>query len=499
MSFETKDVENMIGVVDVSNQGASASADVPYNFTNTISMGEINKTIYAGEDVGIEYEVQVHPRQNNETNGNYATIVKKAKIQVVMCEGEGCTNDKNLLPVNGSSQETDLNSSGNKDGYSDPKPRTATVPIPDSSAGTTMCFKSRLYPKEVLNDTTVSVVWGDYPREVLDDDGSVIGMDYGSYEWAESEERCYKVAKKPSFQVWGGSIYSAKDVGIPLAVKKRLADYNDGTYTFGSWAELGVVAGGKITGLASGAGLGYSGLNFWADPGGGGSSNYCDMSTLSFANADCGNNKVGGLGTSSVGSGDKSALVARFSDENADDYKLVKLTEDKNISELDIEWRNNDGKIEFSKTEEKKTLVINAGEKGKDIIINENITYKKDGHTSLEDIPKIIIYAKNIRINCNVTRIDAVLIADGSINDCIDSDNINSKDNSTQLIINGSVIADKLELKRTYGAATGANSIVPAEIINYDSSLYLWANKQADVTTSGKLTEASTSELAPRY
>ena len=499
VSFETKDVENMIGVVDVSNQGASASADVPYNFTNTISMGEINKTIYAGEDVGIEYEVQVHPRQNNETNGNYATIVKKAKIQVVMCEGEGCTNDKNLLPVNGSSQETDLNSSGNKDGYSDPKPRTATVPIPDSSAGTTMCFKSRLYPKEVLNDTTVSVVWGDYPREVLDDDGSVIGMDYGSYEWAESEERCYKVAKKPSFQVWGGSIYSAKDVGIPLAVKKRLADYNDGTYTFGSWAELGVVAGGKITGLASGAGLGYSGLNFWADPGGGGSSNYCDMSTLSFANADCGNNKVGGLGTSSVGSGDKSALVARFSDENADDYKLVKLTEDKNISELDIEWRNNDGKIEFSKTEEKKTLVINAGEKGKDIIINENITYKKDGHTSLEDIPKIIIYAKNIRINCNVTRIDAVLIADGSINDCIDSDNINSKDNSTQLIINGSVIADKLELKRTYGAATGANSIVPAEIINYDSSLYLWANKQADVTTSGKLTEASTSELAPRY
>ena len=70
---------------------------------------------------------------------------------------------------------------------------------------------------------------------------------------------------------------------------------------------------------------------------------------------------------------------------------------------------------------------------------------------------------------------------------------------SKQLMINGSVISNTLTLGRTYGAATGKNSVVPAEIINYDTSLYLWANNQSSAKTSGKLAETYINELAPRY
>ena len=146
------------------------------------------------------------------------------------------------------------------------------------------------------------------------------------------------------------------------------------------------------------------------------------------------------------------------------------------------------------------------------ITIDKNITYSNENYNNLEQIPKIVIYADNIKINCSiyngdvkvvngVTRIDAVLIANENIDTCanIDQNDINAKGRSEQLIINGATISDTLTLGRTYGAATGINSIIPAEIINYDSSLLLWSNSQSGVTSTGKLTEAYTSELAPRY
>ena len=141
-----------------------------------------------------------------------------------------------------------------------------------------------------------------------------------------------------------------------------------------------------------------------------------------------------------------------------------------------------------------------------------NIEYEESEYEKMEEVPKMILYAeKNISINCNVTRIDAILIAGGTIYTCnddyddsgiiADDRDANLRIRSTQLRINGAISANKLVLGRTYGAATGANSMVPAEIINYDSSVYLWANKQKDVTTtnSSKLVESYVHELSPRY
>ncbi|MBR5436757.1 MAG: hypothetical protein IK120_07820, partial [Muribaculaceae bacterium] len=74
---------------------------------------------------------------------------------------------------------------------------------------------------------------------------------------------------------------------------------------------------------------------------------------------------------------------------------------------------------------------------------------------------------------CGVRWIDAVLMAK-TVNTCGNSNNTNSSSNSNLLTIYGAVIANKLEANRTYGAATGANSIIPAEIIDFDPTLYLW-------------------------
>ena len=91
------------------------------------------------------------------------------------------------------------------------------------------------------------------------------------------------------------------------------------------------------------------------------------------------------------------------------------------------------------------------------------------------------------------------MIAGENINTCSNVAEINSAQRSNQLVINGSTISNTLTLNRTYGAATGINSIVPAEIINYDTSLYLWANNKSDVTRTGKIKSVFQQELSPRY
>ena len=306
---------------------------------------------------------------------------------------------------------------------------------------------------------------------------------------------------------------------MPIANKTNLAGYGEVAYTFGSWTELSLVANGPVKGLASGAGLGYArndggglwpnytfanneatanyvgnGNNDYVDdvnkdvnlPGGSDNEDFCKMSTLSFANAGCASGSVGDLGGESLNSStnsNKSALIAKFNDTNSAEYTL-EPHDDNNY---------NIGGMEIAKGETKIITVRNGTAK-----ITGNIIYVDDSYATMTEIPKLIIYAKDIEIDCAVERIDAVLIADGDVNTC-KSEDVNLQQNSTQLKINGSVISDTINLNRTYGAATGANSIIPAEIVNYDTSLYLWANQRSDITRTGKIMTAYQHELSPRY
>ena len=92
-------------------------------------------------------------------------------------------------------------------------------------------------------------------------------------------------------------------------------------------------------------------------------------------------------------------------------------------------------------------------------------------------------------------------MANNTVNTCSDADNDNENDSrrSTQLTINGAVIANKVEFKRTYGAATGERSGIPAEIINFDPTLYLWGGSDVKTDANTSLINTYIHELPPRF
>ena len=483
--------------VDISSKLSNdVKIKVPYNFQNSTDIELSEKTIYAGESTTVSYDVIVGARDNSLTNGNYATPVPNASWGLEMKIGNG-----DWLAVSDSGGNGNLNSPTENggigyslDGNTEQKGRNVSIPVPDVPAGTEVCFRSWVSPS--LSGANENLSESGFDKKPA---------------W---DEDCTKIAKRPSFQVWGGGIYSAGNLNLEktLANKITLGGYADGMYVFGSWAELSLIAEGEVRGFASGAGLGYG---MTADAGnasqqkaietlgGRNSGDYCLMSTLSIANSDCNSAGVGNLGRNSGRSGDKSSLISDF----VQGSNQFNIEGEFSLSGVDDNRKTDKGVYYYDGKNKKLSIsesAIGAGatkvvRTNNDIAILGNIVYQNDDYSNLESIPKIIIYAKNISISCSVTRIDAVLIADEKINTCSDNITDNSSLRSIPLMIRGSVISDTLTLGRTYGAATGKNSVIPAEIINYDTSLYLWANNQSSATTSGKLTETYINELAPRY
>ena len=398
------------------------------------------------------------------------------------------------------------------------------INIPDVPAGTKLCLRSAVWPANSGADTN----WNDSD---------------GNHSWAHSTPVCFTVAKKPSIQIWGGNIYSSGDMTTYTATKGNLAGYNDykfeGDYTklsFGSWGELGIISNGKTRGLSSGASLGYGGINngvlspnpFNANsisdtpnPGGSKQSTTCKRSPLTFAN-NCSGDVAPAIGNSTANNNnkaDKSALINKYVyGENADtlNYDVsgtVELNDNSKLINGTQYYHGDTSVLTIPKTEiqiNSTQIVHSTG----DIFIDGDITYESKATYSLySSLPKLVLYAeKNIYISCStVNRIDAILIAgknsseDGKVITCANGDgvipDVNSQERSNQLTIYGAVIANKLIPSRTYGAATGANSIVPAEIINFDPSLYLWGgsgeNTSEDRNTNMDITYLK--EVAPRY
>ena len=273
-----------------------------------------------------------------------------------------------------------------------------------------------------------------------------------------------------------------------------------------------------VRGLSSGAGTGYQtntdgslfpkydfgsdysgiGNNSEVSEGeplpGGNIGDFCSRSPLSFANSMCSNGATGSLGSATASnnaSSDKESILRKFI------YAGEKVPE---VSgEITINEESMEGKMITVDGEEDSNvyyyhasgdLTLNASEISKGIIIvtslNGNI--KINGNqiysgtfNSLNELPKLVIYANNVDISCNVERIDALIVANDKVRTCSDSDDINDSKNSTQLKVNGAIISNNLEANRTYGASTGANSIIPAEIINFDPTLY----KFGDIKKAG--------------
>lgn len=477
-----------------------AEVKVPYNFINTATVQIANSLLYSGETarIGSDATVSVNVRPNNETDpggGGYATDVPNAKVRLMAYlsasgsgseqrgvgnESEGENNGlcSHLPYKNGRCNELSRD-----DKTLNPKSIAAgetTIPsyagqiynVYDEAAGNYYCVVAAVWPYTVKSDT--------------DMDQS------GDGKWYISKPSCVIIAKRPNFQVWGAGVYSAGDIVTSVSEKNNLKGFEEwspqgGRHTlFGSWGELAVTAEGVVTKFASGASTGYrgglptnSGYYGAGHPGGlqGDLSHFCVRSPLTIGNFNCNSAPGNFTQIDTVREGiqsDKAALLSRFGDEVRDESVI--------------------GATQLTRGETR--VNVHDG----DIQITGNITFPNGSYTGLNDIPKYIIYAKggNINIACSVTQIDAVLIADGNVNTC-NNDDTNSGDRSHQLVITGAVVTGSLTLNRSFGANVGGNSIVPAELFNYDSSLYLWAHRMAEGGNSGTLTEVTTRELPPRY
>lgn len=522
--------------VDINERSNIAYARIPYNFTvhteittpETKSDGTPNP-VYAGEEMPINYDINVDDKPNCETSNNcgeYSTDADDVRREIVVYNPD-TVGRKNGGEMRGgrnadvcstyfrhSNDEVNCGYAGDttEDLNSGKNSKSATFNAQDWEAGKKVCVAVAVFPAHSGADTN----WND--------------MNY-SNSWRISDSKCYTIAKRPSLQIWGGNFYSTGNVTTAISKKNNIKDYtaysvstkNNATYIFGSWGELGVISVGSVDGLASGAGTGFAanfGNTLWPSynssntgssllgaygPGGNKETgiSICLRNKLTFANYPCTNttSKTGSLGGTTIktnGSRDKSAIIQTFmrNIDAGDTYDAG--------SNLTLGINSNAG---YYKSGSSITLNGSTVQNGTyaiestsgNVTIAGNITYAGNYHYIYE-IPKIVIHAENININCGVTRIDAVLIADGTVTTCADAgDNISDAAHSAPLKINGTIIADKLVPNRTYGAAAGANSIIPAEVINYDSTLYVWGSHQSDSSESGKLTVTYTKELAPRF
>ena len=292
---------------------------------------------------------------------------------------------------------------------------------------------------------------------------------------------------------------------LQLRSKLRgLASYT-GVMVFSSWVEQSVAAKGQVVALASGAATGLS-----SNIAGGGSHepspDYCKYRVpLSIANYStsmvagiCPNQATGNSGIAASLT-NRISLVAPLPNEDSTTFEYSGNTtitlnnSTKNIVRYNI---NGNATIGTNSVSTGKTHIIKATG---DVTISGNINYQAATFTSLDQIPKLIIYGNNVTIGCTVTNIDAIIIAEKDLNTCVSS-NINNRENSYQLMVNGAIVTNNLYLNRTYGAATGVNSKIQAETVNYDASVLLWGRAKADPDNEHKnLTSVYIHEIAPRY
>ena len=509
-------------------ESSSAMVRVPYNyeFDATIEM-DSNKRIYSGESLNIKRaDITTLPHYNTVTGGNYATKTQKIKTTLTVFSSatdlstsaggdrygdvSGCSFYPSLSCSDTYSTSDYYNESGDLNGQTEQVFDTLAFNAFDIPAGYYMCVGLSLYPSGTnTNDMDMEL------------------NGYGNNTTRFSRPACQKVYKKPSFAVWGGSLFSNGSVSTTSALKRNIQNY--GTYSaysttrrrmFSPWVEGLVVANGSVNNLASGAATGYSlagtiDTNYQpiAAPGGIRSSDYCELSRLTIANSRCDMKTAGSAGLEN-NTEVRDEIYGRYVSEVTHSTYVkngtsLNLTSSANYTQVGTK-RYTQTKSGATITQSQDTpltygtthIVYSPG----DLTIASNLTYPTY-FASANQVPQYIIYAKgNINILQDVTEINGIIISEGTLNTCsnlttTESDGTLVSTGSTcdkRLKINGSVIADYLVFNRVYGASVGGFSAEPAEIIDYNPSLYLWSSSESRNDISQDIVETYIHELAPR-
>ncbi|MBP5513138.1 hypothetical protein J6X73_03215 [Candidatus Saccharibacteria bacterium] len=494
--------------------GACSNVKVPYNFKNSASIELGEDMVQVGGTVEIESATVTVGKKPNpdvwcanwvstgERSGycpdEYATQVDNATVKLIKYSASSQSGsvrenygnyDSDLCAqgvIGGSSTgceiETQegiyLNQNNNTDGVTngvqgiDLSERTV-----NAEAGKYYCVRLAIYPYTSGDNTNV-------------DDKE------GSHSWYISAPSCVQVGKKPTFQVWGGSVYSAG----PIRTNSFIRTIEGEKKMFGSWGEQSVVARGLVSGFASGAATSK-----------GSDINFCKYQTpLTFMNAKkdiavtgmCSDNQIGNANIPADMSG-KDAIKNYWWIPTVPVGDGNSFVEEITTGGEKIKYRYSSGDMTIDGYDNitDGTYVVRSD--NGNIYINGNISYADKVYQKASEIPKMIIYAKNIYIGCGVNRVDAILIADGKIDTCANGNGINpgidEESRSNQLKINGILMAGQVVFNRTYGGGSGLGATTPAEIVNYDTSALLWGRGSAEDNDNSLLTVVYQQELAPRY
>lgn len=316
-----------------------------------------------------------------------------------------------------------------------------------------------------------------------------------------SKAACVVIGKRPAVQVHGGDLSVGRRFNddpeplSPLAAKVQAGLTVKGApinRVFGSWAEYGVFAPDLIAGFGSAAGLenGFEAT----------SSNTQDLwSKLTFANTQ---GQFGFFAESGAIPDAAGALLAGHS-------VVGQITGDRvvfNGATTSGIYEKQSGDVTIgSGTLGKGSSVVLHVPNGT-VTVDGSLFYTDEALSSLNDIPRLVIIARNINIKANVNQIDAWLIARNSptstgagiVNTCSDGPaSLTITDCDQPLRINGPVMARTLLLRRTAGSGIGGASGDPAEVINLRADAYLSALARRTEINSPMTT--FTIELPPRF
>lgn len=315
---------------------------------------------------------------------------------------------------------------------------------------------------------------------------SVKDRSHDSTEWASIAE-CTKVIKRPLVQVWGHDVRVGNSVeasAVDENASVQTSSFSVATLTYGSWAEYGIFA------PSNGTINSYSGSSL---AGGGRAASDITKNALTFANTPAMGRWASAEQSASIDSATGSAN-GDFTDSDLGDYSAT-IGDDEFKK---VNWLSGTIKGTLSKN---STVVVKATG---DLKITDNITLANTAVADLGKAPQIIIIAPNIVITNNVTRVDAWLVSSGIISTC---DNprtapeyywtgLSTLDgcNANKLQINGAVMANELQLRRTFGGQTGAFS-EPAEVINLRADAYMMRTSNSGLS----INTIKTTELPPRF
>ena len=526
-----------VASVDYSPHTDNANVLVPYNYVNFtgVQIGTDDpEGVFSGETLKVDHVwTEVTPRDNGVTAANYATQVPGAKLKlfgyVTSAESGGgisymeTTNDDACDILGGAAKQClefksesglTLNGGASLDGAKEKHWNNKSYNAFDASAGDYLCLVSAVWPSESAGDTDMSTG--------------------GNGRWRYSMPSCVLIVKKPSFQVWGDSMYSVGGVEANIARKRNLYSYYSsdiknrfhltgggplGVVYVGSWVEeaLNIKSGYTLT-MASGAALGKNSNVLGA---GNNTENVKNISPLTFANAYVANR---GMGGSNIGS-----LVTASNREDLLNYWVKGATDKGSCGSV---WGGTCRRMESATGKniyyvtggnmsiggtipQNTTYLVKATG---NITITSDLKYANANYTLIGQVPKVIIYTSGSAVNiyCGVNEVDAIIIApNAKTNTCSNVGYEEALENriytdparERQLKVFGTLMTKSIELGRTYGGAAWNKSrypnayadVQPAEVFDYDSTLMMWSEFMGGAAETDTLQTVYQHELAPRY